>query len=117
MRSGVVAAILVVASLFAGGAHAQNALPDPSRTLAAVNPAVTQGTIGETICVQGWTRIVRPPAEYTEELKRRQIRVFGYRDRRLGHYEEDHLLSGVATAKLSANAAVRRASTSAVCRL
>jgi hypothetical protein len=35
---------------------------------------------------------VRPPAKYTEELKRRQIRAFGYRDQRLGHYEEDHLI-------------------------
>jgi hypothetical protein len=75
--SGVVVMACVLASLFAGGAQAQSALPDPSRTPGAVNPAVTQGTIGETICVRGWTRIVRPPAEYTEELKRRQIRAFG----------------------------------------
>jgi hypothetical protein len=35
---------------------------------------------------------VRPPVQYTEELKRQQIRTFGYHDRRLSHYEEDHLI-------------------------
>ena len=29
---------------------------------------------------------------YTEELKRRQIREYGYADRRLRSYEEDHLI-------------------------
>jgi len=35
---------------------------------------------------------VRPPAEYTEELKRRQIREYVYADRRLRLYAEDHLV-------------------------
>jgi len=51
-----------------------------------------QRTIGETICTRGWTRMVRPPVQYTEELKRQQIRTFGYHDRRLSQYEEDHLI-------------------------
>jgi len=36
--------------------------------------------------------MVRPPVQYTEELKRQQIRTFGYHDRRLSQYEEDHLI-------------------------
>jgi hypothetical protein len=68
-------------------------LPDPGLTPGAVNPAVTEATIDTTICVRGWTRTVRPPAGYTEELKRRQIREYGYADRRLRSYEEDHLVS------------------------
>jgi hypothetical protein len=36
--------------------------------------------------------MVRPPVQYTEVLKRQQIRTFGYDDRRLSHYEEDHLI-------------------------
>ena len=67
-------------------------LPDPGLTPGALNPAVTEATIGTTICVRGWTRSVRPPAEYTEALKRRQIREYGYADRRLRSYEEDHLV-------------------------
>jgi hypothetical protein len=86
------AAILVLATLLASGARAQSSLPDASTTPGAINPAVTQKTIGETICARGWTRMVRPPVQYTEELKRQQIRTFGYHDRRLSQYEEDHLI-------------------------
>lgn len=67
-------------------------LPNPALTPGAINPEVTQANIHETICRYGWTRTVRPPEHYTERLKRRQIRKYGYRDRRLGHYEEDHLV-------------------------
>ena len=67
-------------------------LPDPGLTPGALNPAVTESTIDTTICVRGWTRSVRPPAKYTEALKRRQIREYGYADRRLRSYEEDHLV-------------------------
>jgi hypothetical protein len=50
-------------------AWAQTALPDPVRTPGALNPEVTQETIGTTICVRGWTRKVRPPPAYTHALK------------------------------------------------
>ena len=73
-------------------AHAQGSLPDPARTPGAINPAVTQDNIGETICVRGWTRTVRPPQEFTYQLKRRQMREYGYFGRRLGDFEEDHLV-------------------------
>ena len=67
-------------------------LPDPALTPGAVNPAVTQTDIRQTICTRGWTRTVRPPERYTERLKRRQIREYGYPDRWLRDYEEDHLV-------------------------
>jgi hypothetical protein len=107
---------LVLATLLSSGARAQSSLPDASTTPGAINPAVTQKTIGETICARGWTRMVRPPVQYTEELKRQQIRTFGYHDRRLSQYEEDHLLSGAATAEYPANAGVPGVSSSAACR-
>ena len=83
------ATILVLLTVSASGARAQSSAPDASTTPGAINPAVTQKTIGETICARGWTRMVRPPVQYTEELKRQQVRTFGYDDRRLSHYEED----------------------------
>ena len=86
------AVILVLVTLSASGARAQSSLPDASRTPGAINLAVMQKTIGETICVRRWTHMVRPPVGYTVELKRQQIAAFGYRDRRLSHYEEDHLI-------------------------
>jgi len=91
MWSGA-AAILVLLTVSASLARAQSSLPDASTTPGAINPAVAQKTIGETICIRGWTRMVRPPVGYTEELKRRQIAGLGYRDRKLSHYEEDHLI-------------------------
>lgn len=64
----------------------------PSLTPGALNPDVTQANIHETICVHGWTKTVRPPVEYTNELKLKQMRVYGLtgspRD-----YQEDHLIS------------------------
>jgi hypothetical protein len=71
---------------------AADALPDATLTPGALNPAVTQGDIYSTICVRGWTRSVRPPERYTERLKREQIREYGYADRWLRDYEEDHLV-------------------------
>ena len=61
------AAILVLVTLSASGARAQTSLPDASRTPGAINLSVTQKTIGETICVRGWTHMVRPPVGYTVE--------------------------------------------------
>jgi hypothetical protein len=75
-----------------GTAAAQSALPNPTRTPGAINPALTQANIGETICRPGWIKSVQPPEHYTEELKRRQIREWGYTDQRPGDYEEDHLI-------------------------
>lgn len=64
-------------------------LPDPNLTPGALNPAVTQATIAQTICVPGWTQTVRPPASFTTGLKRRQLPPGA----RLQAYEEDHLVS------------------------
>lgn len=83
-------AVLVALAPFP--ALAQSSLPDPRVTPGAINPTVTQANIRATICVHGWTRTVRPPEGFTYRLKRRQIREYGYRDRRLRHYEEDHLI-------------------------
>ncbi|MBO3752987.1 hypothetical protein J5X84_43670 [Streptosporangiaceae bacterium NEAU-GS5] len=67
-------------------------LPDPKCQPGAYNPAVTQGSIKTTICVSGWTKTVRPSTSYTNALKTKQIRQYGYRDTNKSHYEEDHLV-------------------------
>jgi hypothetical protein len=84
--------IACAGSFVATAAMAQSSLPDPARTPGALNPSVTQETAAATICIRGWTRTVRPPPEVTRTLKREQIRGWGYADRRLNHYEEDHLV-------------------------
>ena len=67
-------------------------LPDPSCQPGAINPDVTQSTIGSTICVSGWTKTVRPPTSYTNPLKVQQIAEYGYGDTSTADYEEDHLI-------------------------
>jgi hypothetical protein len=67
-------------------------LADPVRTPGVLNPDVTQASIKQTICVPGWTRTVRPPVDYTNALKAKQMRVY----HELGSpsdYQEDHLIS------------------------
>ena len=67
-------------------------LPDPSCTPGVKNPDVTQGTIGQTICVSGWTSTIRPPVSYTNPLKKQGIIDYGYSDTNMSDYEEDHFL-------------------------
>lgn len=46
---------------------------DPHPPTGVINPAVTQATIGSTICKRDWTKTVRPPASYTNKLKRADL--------------------------------------------
>jgi len=69
------------------------ALPDPNMTPGTTDPRVTQETIGQTICVPHYTETVRPAPSYTNRIKREQIEAYGYTDKNLSHYEEDHLVS------------------------
>jgi hypothetical protein len=69
-------------------------LPDPTCTPGALNPAVTQTTIGSTICKSGWTATVRPPTSYTNKIKAEAIGAYGdYAGSAMGSYELDHLVS------------------------
>jgi hypothetical protein len=63
--------------------------PDPACTPGAVNPAVTQSTIGSTICRSGWTSGVRPPESVTEREKRASLAAYGDAGP-VSHYEYDH---------------------------
>lgn len=65
-----------------------NLTPPPG----AIKPQLTQANIAQTICVPGWTRSVRPPATYTEPLKRKQIAERHYSDTNPRDYEEDHFV-------------------------
>jgi hypothetical protein len=76
----------------AGPSHALVVRANWARTPGVVNPDVTQATIRTTICVQGWTRTVRPPTSYTNTLKATQLREYGLHGP-LSGYQEDHLIS------------------------
>jgi hypothetical protein len=61
-------------------------------TPGVLNPAVTPATIASTICRRGWTRTIRPPVDYTNALKQRQLRQYGMRGPPSA-FQEDHLIS------------------------
>ena len=66
--------------------------PDQACTPGAINPAVTQATIDQTICVSGWTATVRPSESITEPEKQASMAAYG--DGGSMHdYEYDHLVS------------------------
>jgi hypothetical protein len=91
------AAVLLFAALVLRleqrGSSARSAVvADAVRTPGVLNPDVTQATIGSTICVSGWTRTIRPPVDYTNALKVKQMRLYGETGA-LSEYQEDHLIS------------------------
>ena len=77
----------------AGSCHAVGSglyeRPDPRCTPGAVNPAVTQATIGSTICRSGWTSLVRPSESTTDREKRLSLVAYGIPGSASG-FEYDH---------------------------
>jgi len=86
-------AVLVIA-FFTSRRQSERPLVRASATLTpgALNPDVTEETIRSTICVRGWTRTVRPPVDYTNDLKAKQMRDYGETGP-TSQYQEDHLIS------------------------
>lgn len=82
----------VLSLAFFSGMVSAADLPDPQRTPGALNPTVTQQNIRQTVCVKGYTKTIRPPMYYTNQLKKEQIQEAGYQDTNPQHYEEDHLV-------------------------
>jgi len=86
--------VVAVVAFFAQprGHRAAAVLADPVRTPGVLNPDVTQANIRSTICRRGWTMTIRPPVDYTNALKRRQMRHYGETGS-LSDFQEDHLIS------------------------
>jgi hypothetical protein len=89
-----IALVLLVAAFFVQRrAPARSAIvASATLTPGALNADVTPATIHSTICVRGWTKTVRPPVEYTNALKVKQMREYGESGDPSG-YQEDHLIS------------------------
>lgn len=68
-----------------------NDLPDKNCTPGEIDTRVTQENIYQTICVKGYTKTVRPPVSYTEPLKLKIMKEYGYLDSPK-NYEFDHLI-------------------------
>jgi excalibur calcium-binding domain-containing protein len=80
----------------AGSCHATGSgkfsQPDPSCTPGALNPAVTQATIGQTICMSGYSESVRPPESITNKEKLASMAAYGDNGSP-SDFEYDHLVS------------------------
>jgi hypothetical protein len=87
-------ALLVVATTLPRCGGSSRAVVRASWTLTpgVLNPAVTQATIGATICRRGWTKTIRPPVSYTNDLKLRQLLRYGLHGPPSA-FQEDHLIS------------------------
>jgi hypothetical protein len=86
--------LAVICLLFlCASTNAGQTFPNWFWTPGATNPGVNQSNIKKTICKSGWTKTIRPAVKYTNNLKRQQIVEYGYVDKKLAHYEEDHLIS------------------------
>lgn len=68
-------------------------LPDPHCTPGAVDTAVNQANIGQTICPPGgYSDSVRPPEQMTEALKYKMLAAYGLPASKISDYELDHLV-------------------------
>ena len=86
------AAVVAALPRCSGGPASSAVRASWSLTPGVLNADVTQATIRSTICRQGWTRTVRPPVVYTNELKRRGLRQYRLRGPPAA-FQEDHLIS------------------------
>jgi hypothetical protein len=85
-------ALIALSFVRFGGGAAPAVLASTTLTPGSLSPDVTQATIGETICVRGWTKTVRPSSDYTLRLKLEQMGSYGETGPPAG-YQEDHLIS------------------------
>ena len=65
--------------------------PDPRCTRGALNPAVTQANVRQTICQEGWTDTIRPPESVTEPEKAASMTAYGDAGP-ISSYEYDHFV-------------------------
>lgn len=66
-------------------------LPDPTCTPGAINLAVNQGNIDDTICKSGWSKTVRLPTSTTNPMKAASARSYSIPASQNSEY--DHLVS------------------------
>lgn len=85
MRCGAALALaqaLAQALALAASAASAQTLP--------LNPMVRPDTLAETICLPGWTKTVRPPASYTNAIKRERLLTLGLPLELMADFQLDH---------------------------
>jgi hypothetical protein len=96
LRAGLVAIALILIAIAIVSPHGSPSkgpyAADLARTPGVLNPDVTPANIARTICKRGWTKTIRPPTSYTNDLKGKQMREYGVGGAP-ADYQEDHLIS------------------------
>jgi hypothetical protein len=102
MRVSVVELVLVLAAallIVAALPRCSGSRPSASAVIASwtitpgvLNPNVSQANIRDTVCKSGWTKTIRPPVEYTNNLKVKGLAQYHLRGA-LSGFQEDHLIS------------------------
>ncbi len=62
----------------------------PARVDIRLNPAVTQESVQETICLVGWTRFIRPSSAYARRIKLELLRTLALPSESASQFELDH---------------------------
>src|SRR5262249_36096106 len=73
--------------------HGLYSSPDRHCSPGALNPAVKQSTIDQTICVSGYTKTIRPPESVTNREKLASMAAYGDTGRSPHDFEYDHIVS------------------------
>jgi hypothetical protein len=96
LRAALVAVALILLAIAVFSPHGSSSKgpyhADVERTPGVLNPDVAQANIDTTVCKQGWTKTIRPPTSYTNDLKRKQMGEYAVGGA-LDDYQEDHLIS------------------------
>ena len=84
MNRIVSVAILIVCSLVLNGAARADEAELP------LNPAVTQATITDTVCVPGWTKSIRPYVREMRIIKAEMLAAIGESHEHRNRFQLDH---------------------------
>jgi hypothetical protein len=79
---------LTIPLLLAGTLFSVQVQSEPEGFL---NPIVKQSNLEKNVCIPGYTGTIRPPASYTNKLKKQQIKELKL-DGTYKDYEEDHFV-------------------------
>lgn len=88
-----IASFLALA-IFSAAATAGD-LPDLNLTPGATDPEVNESNIKESICRVthfSWEEGHMPPPSFLESIKKEQLKLYGYTDGSVKHYQMDHLI-------------------------
>jgi len=87
--------VTLLAFMLCSAAANASDLPDLNLTPGVTDPEVTESNLKETICRVthfSWEEGHMPPPSFLEGVKKDQLKLYGYTDSAVKHYQMDHLI-------------------------